>query len=102
VVEADKQDKCDDALEAVQSLSTSGEVDLPGLRGSLEESLRDFNDSATRAIKRLYAGPKREKGMYHHRDHDDSDSDIDSEGDEATENLDESTGPNETVFLVYL
>jgi hypothetical protein len=59
--------------------------------------LREFNDSATRAIKRLYAGPKREKGMYHDREDSDSDS-----GDEGTEDLDESTGPNETVFLVYL
>lgn len=64
--------------------------------------MREFNDSATRAIKRLYAGPKREKGMYHDHDHDiDSDESSDS-GDEGTENLDESTGPNETVFLVYL
>jgi len=84
-------------LEAVQSLSTSGEADLPALRSALEGSLREFSDSATRAIKRLYAGPKREKGMYHGRDDSDSDS-----GDEGTEDLDESTGPNETVFLVYL
>jgi hypothetical protein len=90
-------------LEAVQSLSqaTSGQVDLPRLRNALRTSLGQFNDSATRAIKRLYAGPKREKGMYH-----DSDSDEDSEDEKedghATEDLDESTGPNETVFLVYL
>jgi hypothetical protein len=103
--EADQKDKCDDALEAVQSLSTSGQVDLPGLRGALESSLRDFNDSATRAIKRLYAGPKREKGMYHDHGHDsdsDSGSGSGSDSDEGTKNLDESTGPNETVFLVYL
>jgi len=35
--------------------------------------------------------------MYHDREDSDSDS-----GDEGTEDLDESTGPNETVFLVYL
>ena len=35
--------------------------------------------------------------MYHGREESDSDS-----GDEGTEDLDESTGPNETVFLVYL
>jgi hypothetical protein len=100
-VEADKQDKCDDALEAVQSLSTSGEADLPALRSALERSLKEFNDSATRAIKRLYAGPKREKGVYHDKDSGSSESGSDS-GDEGTEDLDESTGPNETVFLVYL
>ena len=35
--------------------------------------------------------------MYHGREEKDTDS-----GDEGTEDLDESTGPNETVFLVYL
>jgi hypothetical protein len=66
--------------------------------------LKQFNESASRAIKRLYAGPKREKEIY------DSDSDSDasdeagtgSDEDEGTKNLDETTGPNETVFLVYL
>jgi hypothetical protein len=72
---------------------------LPALRSALERSLKEFNDSATRAIKRLYAGPKREKGMYHGREDGDSNSDS---GDEGTEDLEESTGPNETVFLVYL
>jgi hypothetical protein len=101
VTQADQQDKCDDALEAVQSLSTSGEADLPALRSALERSLKEFNDSATRAIKKLYAGPKREKGMYHDKDSGSSESGSDS-GDEGTEDLDESTGPNETVFLAYL
>ena len=63
--------------------------------------MREFNGSATRAIKRLYAGPKREKGVYHDKDSGSSESWSDS-GDEGTEDLDESTGPNETVFLIYL
>ena len=88
-------------MEAVQSLSASGEADIPALRSALERSLSEFNGSATRAIKRLYAGPKREKEVYHDRDSDSSESRSDS-GNEGTEDLDESTGPNETVFLVYL
>jgi hypothetical protein len=74
------------------------------LRGALETSLKQFNESASRAIKRLYAGPKREKEIYDSdSDSDDSDgAETESEEDEATKNLDESTGPNETVFLVYL
>jgi hypothetical protein len=39
--------------------------------------------------------------VYHDKDGDSSESGSDS-GDEGTEDLDESTGPNETVFLVYL
>jgi hypothetical protein len=99
VTYADTQAKCDDALEAVQSLSqaTSGQVDLPSLRNALGSSLKQFNDSATRAIKRLYAGPKREKGMYHGSDSDDSDGGVIEDLDDST-----ATGPNETVFLVYL
>ena len=63
--------------------------------------MKEFNGSATRAIKRLYAGPKREKEVYHDRDSGSSESGSDS-GNEGTEDLEESTGPNETVFLVYL
>jgi hypothetical protein len=39
--------------------------------------------------------------VYHGKDSGSSESGSDS-GDEGTEDLDESTGPNETVFLVYL
>jgi hypothetical protein len=39
--------------------------------------------------------------VYHDKDSGSSESGSDS-GDEGTEDLDESTGPNETVFLVYL
>ena len=39
--------------------------------------------------------------MYHDSDGD-SDSNGSNSGEEGTGNLDESTGPNETVFLVYL
>lgn len=63
--------------------------------------MKEFNVSATRAIKRLYAGPKREKEVYHEKDSGSSESGSDS-GNEGTEDLEESTGPNETVFLVYL
>lgn len=97
------KDKCDDALDAVQSLSRSVEhVDLPQLRGALETSLKAFNESATRAIKRLYAGPKREKEVYDSDSDSDGSDEIEWDEDEGTQNLDESTGPNETVFLVYL
>lgn len=85
------QSRCDDVLGALQTLSldTGAQVNIPRLRDRLSVALRDFNLSATRAIKRLYAGPKREKELHH-------DQTEDSENGEGDE------GPNETVFLVYL
>ena len=70
-------------------------TDFSTTRGALASSLKDFTQSSSRAIKRLYAGPRREKGIY---------EDIDYEsGEEPVAKLDEvGEGPNETVFLIYL
>lgn len=82
-------------LEALQTLSigSGDKVNIPDLRDRLSLALRDFNSSATRAIKRLYAGPKRENGVHPNA------LGMD-EGDLDKEEADD--GPNETVFLVYL
>jgi len=94
------QDKCDDALEAVQSVSRRSDqvdIDVADIRNKLAASLRNFSKRSSIAIKLLYAGPKRAKGIY---------EDSDSSDDEPTIRRgveDDSTdGPNETVFLIYL
>ena len=95
---ADNQSRCDDALDAVQltSQQRSSEVDLAEIRNTLASSLTLFTQSSSRAIKRLYAGPRRERGVY-------EDSDSDSDDRESSRELDDvSSGPNETVFLIYL
>lgn len=92
------QSRCDDTLQAVQafSLTDGDQVDISRLRNGLSTALREFNQSATRAIKRLYAGPRREKEFLssHDTGHERS---PELETDE-----DQVEGPNETVFLVYL
>lgn len=96
------QSRCDDTLEAVQALSlTDGDsVDLSRLRNQLSTSLREFNQSATRAIKRLYAGPRREKEFQ--SDHDNGHVPDHARSPELETDDDQAEGPNETVFLVYL
>lgn len=120
-----EQTRCDQALEAVQALSQARQmpcIDLPLIRSKLATSLKEFTLSSSRAIKRVYAGPRRKKGVYFKTDPSSSDSgesesDVESEkiygnGNEckleATENLpvedqpDINHGPNETVFWIYL
>jgi len=102
---ADQSEKgnCNDALNAVRDVvetKPSESSRLSELRGKTSNSLRDFNQSSSRAIKRLYAGPRRERGIYHH----DSESGSASSEDDTDSSADDSqkAGPNETVFLIYL
>ncbi|OXG16573.1 hypothetical protein C361_04943 [Cryptococcus neoformans Tu259-1] len=120
----DLNTRCDQALEAVQALSQARQmpyINLPLIRSKLAISLKEFTLSSSRAIKRVYAGPRREKGVYFKADssssHDgESGSDEESEKSygarskckfEATEDLpledqpDINHGPNETVFWIY-
>jgi hypothetical protein len=68
-------------------------VDLRAITSNLASSLETFTKSTSTAIKRLYAGPRRAKGIYH----DSSDS-----SDEGSDQEEHGQGPNETVFLIYL
>lgn len=120
-----KQTRCDQALEAVQALSQARQmpyINLPLIRSKLAISLKEFTLSSSRAIKRVYAGPRREKGVYFKADSsssDDGESGSDEESEksygarskckfEAAEDLpledqpDINHGPNETVFWIYL
>jgi hypothetical protein len=102
--EAYTQDNCDDALEAVQSISSRKHHDaeeLTRIRSELGTALKEFNKCSSTAIKRLYAGPRRAKGIY-----EDSGSDSSSESgrdhEHAEIDAESFEGPNETVFLIYL
>ncbi|WVW85494.1 hypothetical protein I302_107532 [Kwoniella bestiolae CBS 10118] len=112
----DLNNRCDEALEAVQLLSEhdlhKSPVNLVDIRENLAKSLKEFSNSSSRAIKRVYAGPKRRRGIYESDsdssddDHseDDSSSEDEREEKEKNEDLDKGNiigGPNETVFLVY-
>ncbi|WVQ80167.1 hypothetical protein IAT38_002272 [Cryptococcus sp. DSM 104549] len=113
---------CDAALEAVQALARHDQaatVDLTQIRANLAASLKDFTQSSSRAIKRVYAGPKRKRGVYSKAgspgvDSSDSDSDSESSGGDSTEGDKKEgdglpiagqsqlrDGPNETVFWIY-
>ncbi len=67
-------------------------VDLAATRERLRTSLVLFSQTSSSAIKRLYAGPRREQGVY---ERDSEDEDLPALG----EIID---GPNETVFSIYL
>ncbi|KAK6910779.1 hypothetical protein I203_104811 [Kwoniella mangroviensis CBS 8507] len=111
----DLNNRCDEALEAVQLLSQhdlyKSPVDLAEIRENLAKSLKDFSSSSSRAIKRVYAGPKRRRGIYESDSESSEDDDPDSsstseneEDKEKNEDLNKGNiigGPNETVFLVY-
>ncbi|ORY35739.1 hypothetical protein BCR39DRAFT_511847 [Naematelia encephala] len=89
---------CDDALDAVHTFAKRHEstgIDLAGIRNNLATSLREFVKSSSTAIKRVYAGPKRERGLYGDQDANSSDESF------AALEEDEVEGPNETVFLIY-
>lgn len=70
-------------------------IDLPDTRSKLNIALQTFSHTSSSAIKNLYAGPRREQGVYHNSREDSEDEDLPPLGD----SLD---GPNETVFLMYL
>ena len=60
----------------------------------LSQTLQDFIKCSNRAIKRLYAGPRRERGILR-------DPSNDSDEDEPRDLGGILDGPNETVFLIY-
>lgn len=68
------------------------DIDLIKTRHRLESSLATFSQSSSAAIKRLYAGPRREQGVY---ERDTEDEDLPAIGEIVD-------GPNETVFTIYL
>lgn len=71
-------------------------MNLTSSRSTLASSLKDFTRSSSIAIKRLYAGPRRERGIY-------EDCEGVSDSEEISPAWDEvGEGPNETVFLLYL
>ena len=95
-------DRCDDALDCVEAVTHKAlehQVDLAEVRSELAKSLKNFNRASSRAIKRLYAGPRRAKGVYEDGD---SSNDSSSAEDEVVDLEDYTHGPNETVFFVYL
>lgn len=106
--------QCDEALDAIEevisarSRSDTDEADVPGVRAAVAGALQDFSKSSSRAIKRIYAGPRRRKGVYAS----DSEGSSSSSGEEtegptlpaavAAEVEEEDDGPNEVIFVVYL
>lgn len=102
---AHRKDDCQEALEAVQSISKRKHQTGDGvsdLRHKLASSLRKFNVCSSRAIKRLYAGPRRQKGVYEHSIGSESEDEHDSKSSVSIDIEDHDEGPNETVFLIYL
>lgn len=67
------------------------------LRADVATALSNFSRSSSRAIKSIYAGPRRRLGIY---DSDNSDSGSSKHSFEQFENG--TDGPNEVVFLIYL
>ena len=83
-------------MQAATKQSAITEDVLSNVRDALASSLKEFTLSSSRAIKRLYAGPRREKGVW-------SDSDSGSDNGQATlPTRNTAEGPNEAVFHVYL
>jgi len=73
------------------------DVDFPRVNAGVAEALRTFSRSSSRAIKRVYAGPRRRKGVYGS----DSSSSDESPEHSSDSDSDDDEGPNEVVFLVY-
>lgn len=105
MISADLQERCDYGLDAVEAVVTENpdaakSTNLPELRANVATALTNFSRSSSRAIKSIYAGPRRRLGIY--------DSDSDTDTDEGSNSQppglerDGDDGPNEVVFLVYL
>lgn len=92
-------DVCEDAFEALQAISGNSAATVEAfekIRSDLAAKLKLFSRSSGRAIKRLYAGPKRAKEVL--EDGIDNSDDEDSQPENTPS---PSEGPNETVFLIY-
>ncbi|TYJ52309.1 hypothetical protein B9479_007095 [Cryptococcus floricola] len=124
-------DQCDKALEAVQALAhvdqtPQNQINLSAIRADLTKALNDFSRYSSKAIKRIYAGPRREREVWGKSSSDSSEGegggrgsgkdggeDDDARGGgcgkgekekkrlpvEGQEYLDD--GPNETIFWIY-
>ncbi|ODO11174.1 hypothetical protein I350_01778 [Cryptococcus amylolentus CBS 6273] len=60
-------DQCDKALEAVQALARvdqTPQINLSAIRADLVKALNDFSRYSSKAIKRIYAGPRREREVW--------------------------------------
>lgn len=98
------QERCDYGLDAVEAVITENpdaaeSTNIPELRANVASALSNFSRSSSRAIKSIYAGPRRRLGIY---DSDQSDSDSGSGSQSPNPERDGTDGPNEVVFLVYL
>ncbi|WVQ72128.1 hypothetical protein IAR50_001673 [Cryptococcus sp. DSM 104548] len=122
--------QCDKALEAVQALARADQtpqINLSAIRANLSASLNDFSKYSSRAIKRIYAGPRKEREIYAKSTSESDESSSSSDGEngdsgkeegndnhpqsrgcgleeksspvEGQEHLDD--GPNETIFWIY-
>lgn len=92
-----------DAVEAVitENPDAAKSTNIPELRANVASALTNFSRSSSRAIKSIYAGPRRRLGIYD-SDHSDSDTDSGSGSQSPNQEQDAGDGPNEVVFLVYL
>ncbi|KAL7419460.1 hypothetical protein Q5752_006298 [Cryptotrichosporon argae] len=94
--------QCDDAFDAIEDTirpqtANPASTDLFQIRTTLAKALKEFTQSSSRAIKRVYAGPRRRTGVYEDGRADAGDSDDDASDGEVNN----GEGPNETVFLLY-
>ncbi|WOO77198.1 uncharacterized protein LOC62_01G000785 [Vanrija pseudolonga] len=98
--------RCDEALDAIEDVTypeaqSTVDANLTEIRTSLATALQNFSRASSRAIKRVYAGPRRRRGILPGKNGESSSSSDEegSGGDKAVD--DHSTGPNEVIFLVY-
>lgn len=93
---------CDDALDAIEDVITDGApTDLADIRMAVSKALADFSKSASTAIKRIYAGPRRRRGVYDSDSSDSAHEDVNMDA-VLVQDGEEDDGPNEVIFLVYL
>lgn len=100
------QERCDYGRDAVEAVITENpdaakSTNIPELRANVATALSNFSRSSSRAIKSIYAGPRRRLGIYD-SDHSDTDTDGGSGEHAPDAEQDANDGPNEVVFLVYL
>jgi hypothetical protein len=72
----------------VLTRTSDQDIDLPDTRSKLNIALQTFSHTSSSAIKNLYAGPRREQGVYKNTREDSEDEDLPALG----ESLD---GPND-------
>lgn len=104
---ANAKTRCDEALDAIEDVTypeaqSTVDANLAEIRTALGTALQNFSRSSSRAIKRVYAGPRRRRGILPDKNGESSSS-SDEEGSGNHKAADDhSAGPNEVIFLVYL